>query len=293
MGASFGAEWLKLRKRPATWVLGLLWLAATVLLGYALTYAFLSSPPEPAVPQDAPPEAREQARQQQREFQEEQLAFLYPENLVSNMLSGFPNLGGPVALILGALAFGSEYGWGTFKTILAQRPTRSGVFFGKLLALGAVLALLVVLALAGGAVASYFVAGLESVPVEWPPAGELAQALGAGGLIFAVWAALGVLLATLLRSTALAIGIGLVYALGLETIIFSLPIQNETFRDAREFFPGQNSTFLANSFFDADLGGFAPPEPPVEPGQAALVLAAYTIAFVVLSAFVFRRRDVA
>jgi hypothetical protein len=44
--------------------------------------------------------------------------------------------------------------------------------------------------------------GLEDAPVGWPAAGELARALGAGGLILAIWAALGVLLATLLRSTA-------------------------------------------------------------------------------------------
>jgi len=187
---------------------------------------------------------------------------------------------------------GSEYGWTTFKTILTQRPGRLALFFGKLLALGIVLALLVVLTFAAGAASGYVIAGLESAPAGWPAAGELARALGAGGLILAVWAALGVLLATLLRSTALSIGIGLVYSLVLETIIFSLPIPNEAFRDAREFFPGQNSTFLADSFSRQTQAGFAPPEPPVDASQAALVLLAYAAAFVLLAALVFRRRDV-
>jgi ABC-2 type transport system permease protein len=161
-----------------------------------------------------------------------------------------------------------------------------------LLALGVVLTLLVVLTFASGAASGYVIAGLEDAPAGSPAAGELVRALGAGGLILAIWAALGVLLATLLRSTALSIGIGLVYSLVLETIIFNLPIQNRAFLEAREFFPGQNSNFLANSFSAQAPGGFAAPEPPVDASQAALVLLAYAAAFVALAAFVFSRRDV-
>ena len=248
MLASLGAELLKLRKRPSIWVLGCIWLAVTILLNYTLAYALLSSVPPPTVPADTPKAQREQLREQQEDFQEQQLEFLYPENLVSNLTTGFPNLGAPIALILGALAVGSEYGWTTFKTVLTQRPGRLGLYFGKLLALGIVLALLVVLIFAAGAASGYVVGGLEDAPVGWPAAGELARALGAGGLILAIWAALGVLLATLLRSTALSIGIGLVYYFVLETSIFNLLFQNKAFREAREFFPDQNSSFLANSF---------------------------------------------
>jgi ABC-2 type transport system permease protein len=288
MLASLGAELLKLRKRPSTWVLGCIWLAVTILFNYTLAYALLSNAPPPTVP-DGTPRAQ---REQQVAFREEQLEFLYPENLVSNLAPGFANLGAPIALILGALAVGSEYGWTTFKTVLTQRPGRSALFFGKLLALGILLALLVILTFASSAASGYIIAGLENAPAGWPAAGELVRALGAGGLILAVWAALGVLLATLLRSTALSIGIGLVYSLVLETIIFSLPIPNEAFRNAREFFPGQNSTFLADSFSGQPQAGFAPPEPPVEASQAALVLIAYAAAFVLIAAFVFRSRDV-
>lgn len=241
MLASLGAELLKIRKRPSTWVLGLIWLAVVILLNYTLVYALLSATPPPAFPEGTP-------KEQQEQFQEQQLAFLYPENLVPNLISGFPNVGAPIALILGALAVGSEYGWATYKTILTQHPSRFAIFFGKLLALGVVLAILVGVIFVVGAASSYVVAGLSGGPLSGPPAGGLIRALGAGGLILATWAALGVFLATLLRSTALSIGIGLVYSLGLETIISNLPIQNKTFSDAREFLPGRNLTFLADSF---------------------------------------------
>jgi ABC-type transport system involved in multi-copper enzyme maturation permease subunit len=292
MIASLGAELLKLRKRPSTWVLALIWPATIILFNYTLAYALLSNAPPPVVPEGTPKAQREQLREQQEEFQQEQLEFLYPENLVSNLTPGFPNLGAPIALILGALAVGSEYGWSTFKTVLTQRPGRLALFFGKLLALGIVLALLVVMTFSAAAASGYVIAGLEGAPAGFPAAGALVRALGAGGLILAVWATLGVILATLLRSTALSIGIGLVYSLVLETIIFNLPIQNKAFLGAREFFPGQNSNFLANSFSTQAPGGFAPPEPPVDAPQAAFVLLAYAAAFVALAAFVFSRRDV-
>jgi ABC-2 type transport system permease protein len=292
MLASLGAELLKLRKRPSTWVLACVWLTVTILLSYALAYALLANAPPPTVPQGTPKAQREQLKEQQEAFRKEQLEALYPENLVSNLTPGFSNLGPPLALILGALAMGSEYGWATFKTVLTQKPGRYAVFSGKLLALGIVLALLVVLTFAAGAIAGYVITALEGAPVGWPAAGELVRALGAGTLILATWAALGVLLATLLRSTALSIGLGLVYSLVLETIILNLPIQNKAFQNVREFFPGQNSNFLANSFSGQPQGGFATPQQPVEASQAALVLLAYTAVCVLLAAFVFHRRDV-
>ena len=292
MLASLGAELLKLRKRPSTWVLGCIWLVVTILFGYVLVYTLLPNAPPPAVPEGTPKAQREQLREQQEAFREEQVESLYPENLVSTLTPGLPNLGTPMALIFGALAMGSEYGWATFKTVLTQRPGRYAVFFGKLLALGIVLALLVVLTFAAGGASGYVITALEGAPVGWPGAGELVRALGAGTLILATWAALGVLLATLLRSTALSIGIGLIYSLVLETIILNLPIPNKTFQNAREFFPGQNSNFLANSFSGQTRGGFAIAQQPVDAWQAALVLLAYTAVCVLLAAFVFHRRDV-
>ena len=294
---SFRAEFLKIRKRPATWILGLIWLAVIALLAYTLTYTFLSiAPPPPNVPKDAPPRVQKQAdrqQKQQEQLQKQQLKSLYPRNLTSNVMSGFPNLGGPIALILGALAVGSEYGWNTLKTILSLRPGRMKVFAGKLLALLVVLVLLAALAFAVGAVCSYVIAGLQDAPVNWPPYGKFARALGAGALILVLWAAMGVFLAALLRSTALSIAIGLVYSLVLEGIIFSLPIDSEAFRNSRKFFPGQNSNFLANSFTRDLPQGLGAPKPPVDPGQAALVLGAYTVVFLVLAALLLRRRDVA
>jgi ABC-2 type transport system permease protein len=288
MLASLGAELIKLRKRPSTWVLGLIWLAVIILLNYVLIYVLLSNAPPPTFPADTPKSQQELMQKQQEQYQEQQLAFLYPEKVVPNLIPGFPNLGAPIVLILGALAVGSEYGWATYKTVLTQRPGRLAVFFGKLLAIGVVLALLVALIFIAGLACGYVIAGLSGGPLGGPPAGGLIRALGAGWLILAVWATFGALLATLLRSTALAVGIGLVYSLGLEGIITNLPIQNQTYKDAIEFLPGRNSTSLVDSF----SGQGSTLSQPIDVAQATLVLLAYTAAFVLIAAFIFRRRDV-
>lgn len=279
MGGSFSAEFLKLRKRPSTWVLALIWLALIVLLGYVLTYVTLASIPE----EDAPPGLDANAF----------LQTLYPENVLSNVLAGFSSTGGgPVALILGALAVGSEYSWGTFKTVLTQRPGRLQVLLGKVLALGLILVGLVVLAFVAGAASSYVVSQLEDVAADWPSVGEILRALGVGLLISAVWTALGAFLAVLFRGTPLAIGLGMVYALLLEGVVATVLGANEDYDPYRKFLVAENANSLINSFGSVSPEGFGPPDSLVEPTRAALVLCAYAVVLVVLAALLLRTRDV-
>ena len=42
---------------------------------------------------------------------------LYPENFVKDTFSTWGALGGVFALIMGVLVQGSEFGWGTIKTL--------------------------------------------------------------------------------------------------------------------------------------------------------------------------------
>ena len=287
MGASFSAELLKLRKRPSTWILAAVFLTVVLLLGYGLTYSFVSNPPP--LPEDVPPEARAQ----QEEFNRQQLNALLPENMLPNLLgSGIFNIGGAIALIFGALTAGSEYGWGTLKGVLSQKPGRLGVLLGKLGALVLFLLVFVLLALAAAALGSFGVARLEEATVDWPPVGELLRGFGAGALILAVWGALGFALAVLFRGTPLAIGLGLAYALAVENILASLPIRGDTFEDIRRATLGENTAGLSNYFGSPFPKGFGVPEPLVEPERAVLVLSAYTIGFVGLAALLLWRRDV-
>src|SRR3712207_3496726 len=101
------AELLKLRKRPATWIVFGVWLAMNLTFGYLIPYLIYrsGSVPRPGAP---PPG--------------QLLAEVLPVNLVTNVLNGYPLFGGALVLILGALMTGGEYGSGTLKTLLTQGP---------------------------------------------------------------------------------------------------------------------------------------------------------------------------
>ena len=210
---------------------------------------------------------------------------------------GFPFFGGVIALMLGVLAFGSEYGWGTLRTLFTQRPGRLRVVGSKLLALAGVLVLFVLVVYAAGAVASTAIALREDVDIAWPSASILLRGLAAGWLILAVWAAFGVVLAVLSRGTALAIGIGILYALVIEGLLSALASQ-VTFLDRLvEFFLRANgySLVAALGVSADDVAGNGPGSfsgPFVDGAQALLVLALYGAVFLVLSGWLLRRRDV-
>ena len=286
MLASFRAELLKIRKRPATWVLALVWFVLLVLFGYVFTYSFAANPPDP-------PENQPAAVQQQQEALNEQLLNgLLPENLLENLFTnGTFNLGAAIVLILGAMAAGSEYGWGTLKTSLTQRPSRFGLLAGKALALAVFLVLFVALGLAAGALSSYGVALLEDAAVEWPPLEELAKAAGVGVLTLGVWGFLGFALAMLFRGTALAIGLGLAWALAVENTIALLPIDSDWWKGFRRLTLGENTSSVGSIFGDPNPA-FGIPEPLVEPERAAITLGLYVAVFAAISLFLLLRRDV-
>ncbi|HEV2872273.1 MAG TPA: ABC transporter permease, partial [Actinomycetota bacterium] len=87
---------------------------------------------------------------------------------------------GALALILGALATGSEYGWGTMQTALTQRPTRLAVYGGKLAALAASTLAIVLATVALNAAVAGVIATVESRPLDYPSLAELGQGIGSG-----------------------------------------------------------------------------------------------------------------
>lgn len=276
MGGSFTAELLKLRKRPATWVLAGVWLALLSTFGYLLPYlGYLTD--DAGAARIGP------------------LADTLPANLVSNAIAGSALFGGALVMILGALVSGSEHGWGTLKTVLTQRPRRMSVHAGSLAALAVTLLGVVLVSFALSAAASAAIAAAESLPVDWPAAGEVAIGITAGWLILGMWSTLGVLLGTLTRGTALAVGLGLVWALVVENLIRASAAVLDIMATVQRFLPGVNAGSLV-----AALGARGEGQGDGTPGvaavvdgtQATVVLLGYLIAFAVLAGAVHARRDV-
>jgi ABC-2 type transport system permease protein len=272
---SLWAELLVLRKRASTWILVGIWAMLALVFAYVVPYATYLNRSSPDSLRDA-----------------------LPENLVGTLMGGFPFFGGVIALMLGVLAFGSEYGWGTLKTLFTQRPGRLHVFGAKLLALALTLAGFVLVVFALGAIASYAIAVREGADVSWPSLSLLLRGLGAGWLILAVWAALGVVLAVLFRGTALAVGVGILYALVVEGLLSALATQVSLLDPLVEFFVRASGYSLvvglgasAEDAGDRGPGSFSGPFVGGE--QALLVLVAYLAVFVLVAGWRLRRRDVA
>lgn len=268
MANSFTAELLKLRKRRAIWGLGAVLGLVVAVFGYGLVYfVIVNRPPNVEITGDVEGLRRS----------------LLPERLVPYALSYLSSgLGESVALILGALSAGSEYGWGTLKTILARRPSRLGVFAGKSFALGVVLLALVLLSFVAAAVGSMVVAGLEDAAIRWPGTLEVVRGMGAAWLVLATFGALGVVLAVFFKGTALAVGLGLVYVLLVENVVGQFANLSDLLASFHDALPGVNAGRLAGSFGGA-AGDVAGP---------VVVLVVYAGAFLLLAAFLTRQRDV-
>ena len=293
MLSSLSAEALKLRKRTASKVLIVVLILLIAATGYAILYPSLqdATPPEDLNLSAEEAQAYEESI---AESNEEWLQMLLPNKVLVNVLTAISRGGGIVALIFGALAFGSEYNWGTLKTVLSRRPGKSKVFAGKVLAVLAYFFLFSTLALVVGAVCSYFVAALEDLNVSWPSVWRTIEALGAGWLIFTVWGMIGIFLATLFRSSSLAIGLGLGYAIVIEqtAVSFGASIQNDVFQWIMNALPGTNSAILANAFGSVPRGFSTVTGEAVVPEQATIVLGIYSVVLIAFTALLFWRRDI-
>src|SRR4029077_17760793 len=110
---------------PAVWVLGGIMLAALLLFGYGFNWIQLSFPSKSFHGEGGLTIAQLKTA-------------LYPINFVKSALEGVGIVGSNLTLILGALVVGSEFGWGTVKTVYTQRPGRLQTLAGQ----GAVVSLI-------------------------------------------------------------------------------------------------------------------------------------------------------
>jgi ABC-2 type transport system permease protein len=271
---SVAAELLLMRKRASTWILLGIWVALAMMFAYVVAYVtYLNGSGR------------------------EPLEALLPQGLVGTLLAGFPFFGGVLALMLGVLTFGSDYGWGTLKTVFTQGPGRLSVFAARLAALAIALVPFVLVVFALGALASVAIAVREGADIAWPEPGLLLRGMLAGWLLLAVWAAFGVLLAVLSRGTALATGIGILYALVVEGLLSALASQVGLLDRLVELFLRANAYSLAatvgvsrDEVSDAGPGSFSGPF--VDGSQALLLLGVYGSVFLLVAGWLLRRRDV-
>jgi len=275
MIATIKAEWRKSRLRPG-FLIGAGVIAGITILVYAANW-YLALHPLATRGGERPIVS---------------LATLYPDQFVNNVMGAAFPIGAAVAIVLGALFAGSEYGWGTVKTMFTQRPGRLTVWGGRVFVFGIWMLILTLVLFGVGAASSVVVASFQGHAITGPAAIDLAKGIGSIWLIFTVNGAIGLALGVLIRQSAAALGIGLTYVLAVEIIavrIINL-INNGQFKNVTEQFVNQNATALTQSFTSAAFG--AAPSPAISADHAVLVLAAYGVGLVIVAAGLLRLRDV-
>lgn len=279
---AFAGELFKAVRRPANYVCVFGLLAVAVTIGYGLPWLVETFPPAGA-------SAGLPAGTTLADFK----VTLYPANFVRYTVAEWYLLGGVFALILGVLAQGSEYGWGSVKTLYTQRDGRLVMLFGKLGAVAVLAVVLVVALFAVDAVASTGIAVIDGKSISYPDATTVAKGLGALLLIYVFWATFGFVLATLFRQSAMAIGLGLAYALVIEGIILGFAVQFAGWlRDIQQWFPIANTGYLSQSFGSVNVRGIPRAQPFADATHAIAVISIYVVVFVALNALMVRSRDV-
>lgn len=263
-------EAFKLRKRPMTTIVFLLMtagLAALMTLGYVVTRAN-------GEPGDVD-------------------SFLLPD-MIPNAFDIITGLGPIVLVVLAASIIGSEYSWGTVRVLVGSGAARSRLLTAKLVVL---LETTVLLALAGFAAAvvtslAITLLGGHELSFGWldgETAGDIVLMFARSVFVLLVPAVLAFAVATVTRSLAAGIAVGIGFMIG-ESILWALlNALGSVGETLSQLLISVNTSAITR------LNTFGTPDPSSDlPGawQAAGVLTLYLVALLAVSYAVFRRRDV-
>lgn len=277
--ASLRAESIRLGRWPTFWIVLGVWILLNLTFAYLFNYLAYTSGESGAMADGLPRDVL--------------LGQLMPAAVPEVFTQGMAMFGGALMLILGALAVGSGYGWGTWKTVFTQGPSRQAVVGGLLVGL-----LVVVIALVGVAFAvdlgvASLIAVSEGQPLVLPSLEQSVLGIGSGVAILSMWTLAGACVGAVARGPALAVGLGLVWVLVVENLLRGVagifgPIEAVT-----DVLPGTAAGSLAGALRTVD----GPATPGVldilTRGESLALLAGYLLVFGGGTVWLMTRRDLA
>jgi ABC-2 type transport system permease protein len=273
------AELGRLRRWPAVWVTLGAWAALALMFGYLFDYLAYRSGDTSFTDEDATAQTL--------------LSGLLPSAVPHVLVQGMPMFGGALMMVLGAIVAGNGYGWGAWKTLFTQGPSRTASVLGSMLAmacfvLGVVLATLVLyIGVSSGIALS------EGQSVVWPSAGSVTRSVSAGCLVLLMWALTGYGLGTLARGPALSVGLGLVWALVVENLLRGVGNLLGAVESLTHVLPGTAAGSLVGSIIGVSSDGSGAPGvlDAISGQRAAWTVLAYALGWVALCVVLVRRRD--
>lgn len=274
--ASTRADLLRLRAWPAAWVVAAAWLFLLTLFNYVFNYIAYRTGSDSFSTEGAGAGL---------------LAQVLPAGVPEAVTAGTPMFGGALMLVLGAMSASSGYGWGSWKTVFTQGPTRTSVTVGSLLSLAGVVTAIVLasVVLAGGV--SSGIALVEGAEIVLPGLGELATSAGTAFLVLLMWALLGYLLGTLARGPALAVGLGLVWAMVVENLLRGVGSMLGWVEAIASVLPGTAAGSLVGAVTGTGVGAAPGVLDTLSEPRALATVLAYLVLAPIVTLLVVNRRD--
>jgi ABC-2 type transport system permease protein len=205
------------------------------------------------------------------------------------ILSFILGLGGLFAVIYGAAVAGSEWTWGTLKSAVARGESRSRYQLLSFAGIAIMVGLGLVLALAAGVAVAVVGAGLGGVSTaglgDAATLGTIPELLGRGWLAIVEEGALGFAIATLARSQLAGIGAGIAVYFGEQFAAIFLP-------DIVKYLPFNAANAVVATGGGGGLGGGGATLPPLEPDVAMVVVAAWLVGALAVSALFTERAEI-
>ncbi|MFC9892863.1 ABC transporter permease subunit [Nocardia sp. NPDC127579] len=274
--ASTRAELLRLRKWPAFWIILGTWILLNLTFAYLFNYLDYTGG-QSAMSDNLPEDVL--------------LRQLLPAAVPEVFTQGMAMFGGALMLILGALVLGSGYGWGSWKTVLTQGPSRSAAFGGTLLSLLAVVFALVCAAFVVDLGVASVIAVSQDASLTLPTVGQAVNGIVTGTMILGMWTLAGAFIGTIARGPALAVGLGLVWVLVVENLLRGVSGILGPLAALTDRLPGTAAGSLAGAMRTVD----GPPTPGVldilSRTESLVVLGVYLALFAVGTLWLVRRRD--
>ncbi|MGW6426618.1 ABC transporter permease [Nocardia sp. NPDC055053] len=275
--ASMRAESVRLGRWPAFWIVLGVWVLLNLTFAYLFNYLAYTSGESGAMSDGLPRDVL--------------LGQLMPAAVPEVFTQGMAMFGGALMLILGALAVGSGYGWGTWKTVFTQGPSRPAAVGGLLVSLVVVVVALVCVAFAVDLGVASLIAVTEDQPITLPSLERSVLGIISGTAILSMWTSAGALIGAIARGPALAVGLGLVWVLVVENLLRGVAAIFDPIETFTDLLPGTAAGSLAGAM--RTVGGPATPGvlDILTRGESLALLTAYVLAFAGGTIWLMTRRD--
>lgn len=280
------SELYRLVRRWMPWVLVLM-IAGFAFVFYVIVYGSVQAQLQAVRAGTIPAPEGGQAAMDQA------LRALRPDQIQSFGVGLVSGLGSVMLIVFAASHVGTEYGWGTLRTLLAHGAGRGAFLASKAVSLALFALVFVIAGTIASVAASFGVSAIAGFDLSGFDIGKVANAAGRGLYTFFPYMALATVFALWSKSAGAGIAAGLVVYFAESLVAGLLVSLNRDFASIVNYGISRNVSSVTRQTVVSTAGDPLNATSTLpDPGQAALVLAIYTMVFVALAFWRLRTRDV-